>query len=112
MSEKRDAYVEKLKAKMDELNAEIDKLRAKANQAEAELKMNYFEQLEDLQAKRKDVEDKVAELQQIGEKAWEDFREGLENSWEILKISFTKAKSEFQRGYREGLEDNGTDGSQ
>jgi predicted nucleic acid-binding Zn-ribbon protein len=112
MSKKRDAYVEKLRAKMDEWNAEIDKLKTKADQAEAELKMDYSEQLEDLQAKHKDIEDKLAELQQTGEGAWEDLREGLEKSWEILRISFSKAKSEFQRGYREGLEDNGFDGSQ
>ena len=30
MTEKRDAYVQKLKAKMAEWNAEIDKLHAKA----------------------------------------------------------------------------------
>ncbi|MBN2033275.1 MAG: hypothetical protein JW836_08370 [Deltaproteobacteria bacterium] len=101
----RDAYVQKLKAKMDEWNAEIDKLAAKADQADAELKIKYHKQVEDLRAKRKEVEDKIAELQQAGEGAWEDLREGLENSWEILKTSFTKAKSEFDRGYRKGREE-------
>ena len=41
MTEKRDAYVQKLKAKMDEWNAEIDKLAAKADQADAETKIKY-----------------------------------------------------------------------
>jgi len=101
MTEKRDAYVQKLKAKMDEWNAEIDKLAAKADQADAEAKIEYHKQVEDLRAKRKDLEDKIAELQQAGESSWEDLKQGLENSWEILKTSFSKAKSEFERGYRQ-----------
>ena len=100
MTEKRDAYVQKLKAKMDEWNAEIDKLAAKADQADAEAKIEYHKQLEDLRTKRKDLEDNIAELQQAGDGAWEDLKQGLENSWDILKTSFRKAKSEFERGYR------------
>ena len=38
MNEKRDDYVEKLKAKLDEWNGEIDKLEAKADQAVSEAK--------------------------------------------------------------------------
>jgi uncharacterized coiled-coil DUF342 family protein len=97
MTEKRDAYVQQLKAKMDEWNAEIDKLQAKTDQAEAEAKIEYHEQIEGLRAKRKEVEDKMAELQQTGEGAWEDLKQGLENSWEILKSAFAKAKSRFER---------------
>lgn len=97
MTEKRDAYVQKLKAKMDEWNAEIDKLKARADQAEAEAKIEYHQQIEDLREKRKEVEDKIAEVQQAGEGAWEDLRQGLENSWEILKAAFARAKSRFEK---------------
>jgi len=105
MTEKREAYVQKLKAKIDEWNAEMDRLAAKADQAEAEAKIEYHRQLEDVRAKRKEVENRLAQLQQAGEGSWEDLKQGLENSWEILKKSFAKAKSEFERGYREGRED-------
>lgn len=101
MSEEREAYVQELKAKMDEWNAEIDKLEAKADQAKAESKIEYEKQLANLRAKRKEVDEKIAELQQSSEGAWEDLKQGLENSWEILKTSVTKAKSEFEHGYRE-----------
>jgi uncharacterized coiled-coil DUF342 family protein len=101
----RDAYVEKMKAKLDEWNAEIDKLAAEADQADAETKIEYNKQIVDLRAKRKEMEDKIAEVQQAGEGAWEDLKQGIENSWEILKTSFNRAKSRFERGYREGRED-------
>jgi uncharacterized coiled-coil DUF342 family protein len=102
MTEKRDAYVQKMKARIDEWNAEIDKLAAKADQAGAEAKTAYYQQVEDLRAKRKELEDKIALLQGAGEGAWEDLKEGLENSWEILKTSFSRAKAGFERGYRDG----------
>jgi predicted RNase H-like nuclease (RuvC/YqgF family) len=106
MIEKRDAYVQKLKAQLDEWNADINKLEAKADQAEVRAKIEYHKRIADLRARRKEVEDNIGELQQAGEGAWEDLKQGLENSWEILKISFTKAKSEFERGYKEGREDS------
>lgn len=98
----RDAYVEKMKAKLDEWNAEIDKLAAKADRVKAESKIEYQKQMEDIREKRNDLEDKIAVLQRAGESAWEDLKQGLENSWKILKGSLTRAKSEFERGYREG----------
>jgi hypothetical protein len=98
----RDAYVQKLKTKLDEWNATIDKLQAKADQAEAESKIEYEKQLADLRTKLKNVEKKVSEFEHAGESAWEDLKQGLENSWEMLKAGFSKAKSEFDRGYREG----------
>ena len=102
MSTKRDAYVEKLKAQLDEWNTDIDKLAAKAAQAEAKAKIKYQNQLDDLRAKRDDVRDKLLAVQQAGDGAWEDLKEGLENSWEILKMSFNKAKTEFEKGYKKG----------
>jgi uncharacterized coiled-coil DUF342 family protein len=101
----RDAYVEKLKSQLDEWNADIDKLQAKADQAEAETRIEYQKKLEDLRAKRKDVEEKIVQLQNAGDSAWEDLKQGIENSWEILKVSFTRSKSEFERGYKEGLKE-------
>jgi hypothetical protein len=55
----RDAYVRKLKAKLDEWNAEIDKLQAKAELAEAEAKIEYEKQLADLRAKQPDPFDSI-----------------------------------------------------
>ncbi|MFO7783880.1 MAG: hypothetical protein ACQET7_13380 [Thermodesulfobacteriota bacterium] len=105
MDEKRDAYIQKLRARMDEWNAEIDFLSAKADQAKAETKIEYLKRLEDLRAKRRDLQEKIVEVEQAGESAWEDLKQGLENSWTIFKTSLTKAKSEFERGYKGEKED-------
>lgn len=98
----RDVYVKKLKAMLDEWNALIDKHQAKANQLEAESKTEYQKQLSDMRSMRDGVDGKISTLEQAGESAWEDLKQGLDNSWDILKASFQKAKSEFDRGYEEG----------
>jgi hypothetical protein len=36
-------------------------------------------------------------VQQAGEGAWEDFKQGLDNFWEILNAAFVKAKSRFEQ---------------
>ncbi|HDQ41290.1 MAG TPA: hypothetical protein ENN39_09725 [Desulfonatronum sp.] len=105
MSEKKDAYVQKLKAKIDEWNAEIDKLTAKAEQAEANMKIKYQQQVEELRAKRRELDDKIADLQNTGESAWEELKQGAEESWGVWKASFSKAKAAFENGYQEGRKD-------
>jgi uncharacterized coiled-coil DUF342 family protein len=102
MSEKRDAYVQKLKARIDEWNADMDKLTARADQADAEAKIECNKKLKELRSKINDVEDKIAALQQAGEDSWEEIMVGLEKTWDAFKESFTKAKSQFEKGYREG----------
>lgn len=96
MTEKRDAYVEKLKSKLDQWNAEIDEIEAKADQTEAESKIEYEKQLEDLRAKRKNVEDKIVELQQAGDGAWEDLKAGVEIAWDSLGNAIKSAASRFK----------------
>jgi prefoldin subunit 5 len=101
MSEDKDAYVKKLKATMDEWNAQIDKLAAKTNQMEAKAKIQYQKQIEDLRRELDDVDNRITELKQSSEGVWQDLKQGVENSWGILKASFAKAKSEYIRGYKE-----------
>lgn len=105
MTEKKDAYVQKLKAKVDEWNADIDKLSAKADQAQADLKLRYLEQIEELKGKRNEVEAKLEALQEASGSAWDEIKEGLEESLTIWKDSFSKAKAAFGQGFRDGKKD-------
>ena len=71
----KDAYVQKMHAKLDEWNAEIDKLKAKADKAEAESRLEYQKEIETLQKRRKEAEEKLGEVRQAGEGAWEDLKD-------------------------------------
>jgi outer membrane murein-binding lipoprotein Lpp len=96
MSENKEAYVEKLQAKMDEWNAEIKKLEAKARQAEADSKINYEKEVEELRAKRRDLEEKMSQVRESGEGAWKDLKTGIESAWQSLDTAIKSAASRFK----------------
>lgn len=95
MGEARDAYVEKLKAQMDEWNAEIDKLQARADAAQADARAAYQKHLIQLKSKRQVLKEKMDELHHAGEGAWEDVKKGVDTAKHILAESIQSAKSRF-----------------
>jgi regulator of replication initiation timing len=97
MSEKRDAYVRKMKAKLDQWSADIDMLKAKISEASAEKQIEYKQRMEKLREKRKELEQKLAEMEKAGESTWENFKQSTEASWEALKEGFAAAKAAYKR---------------
>jgi len=94
---KRDAFIQKLHAKIDEWNADIDKLAAKTQQAEADARIEYQEQIDALKHQRQEVENQLADLKQSGEGAWEDLRAGLDLAFESMNEAVKSAMSQFNK---------------
>lgn len=94
---KKDAYLEKLHAKLDEWNAEIDKLKAKLDAAGAEKRVEYQEQIQNLKQKQKEVEQKMATIRSAGGDAWEDLKKGVESAWDAMESAMKAAKSRFNK---------------
>ena len=92
----RDLYVEKMKANLDAWNASIDKLEAQAKHAEADMKLKYREQLDELKRHRAVTNAKLAELRAAGDGAWEDMRGGLESAWDAMEKAVKSATSRFR----------------
>ena len=95
MSETRNAYVNKIKAKLDEWNAEIDKLEAKSRKKEAETRVAYQERIDDLKEKRRSAGKELEKLQSAGKDAWEDLKKGVEGASKALSDALQSAKSKF-----------------
>ena len=93
---KKDAYIQKLHAKIDEWNADIDKLTAKASQVEAESKIEYQKQIETLKNKRDEIEKKATEISRSGEEALDDLKAGIDLAWEAMSEAIKSATSRFQ----------------
>ena len=93
---KKQAYEKKFKAQLDELNAKIDVLKAKAKQAEASVQADYYETIEDLQKKRSEAQNKLRSLREAGDSAWEDMKQGVEDSWAAFAAAVKSAYSRFQ----------------
>ena len=92
----RQAYIEKMKARLDEWNADIEKLEARAKRAEADAQIGVQKQLDQLKATRDDAAKRLRELQDASADAWEVMRQGAEAAWEDMANAFKEATSRFK----------------
>jgi len=76
---KKDAYIEKAQAKIEEYACKLDELKAKAKGEVAGLKIELLEQI-----------DKLAELTDSAEDKWEDLSTRFEVLADDLGTSFRK----------------------
>lgn len=95
MSDK-ELYKQKFQAQLDEWKADIEQLKAKSLGAktDAQLEMNGL--IEDIEAKFKTAGDKLGEISDAGESAWESVKAGAESAWESLKSSMHNAAAKFK----------------
>ena len=87
--EKRDLYLEKISAK-------LEGMRGKADEIQADMKLEYLNQVEKLEGKRDGLKEKYEQLRKASESSWEDMKEGTENAWNELKESVAKATEHFK----------------
>lgn len=92
---KKEAYQKQVEAKLNEWKAEVDKLRAKADQADMEMRIKYHEQIDELQARKKEVRSRLDSLQRAGEESWQELKKGLEEASDSLSKAFSSIKSKF-----------------
>lgn len=93
----KDTYIEKLKAQLDEWSAQIDSLELTAQQVDTEVRASIQAHIDDLKAKRDEALQKLAELQDATEEAWEEVKKGSETVWETIKQTFEHAKAKFEK---------------
>lgn len=96
MGEKRDVYVSKLKSQLDEWNSTIDRMQEAAKVAKLDAELEYRNRLAKLRERRDELQDKIGELQDAGEDAWQTLREGAEKAQQELKMAFDEAKQRFK----------------
>lgn len=93
---KRDDFIERVKANLDAWNAEIDILVARAREAGDEARVKYHDDIERLKRHRDETRELLEELQQTSEAAWGTLHQGLEESWERLRKACRDAASHFK----------------
>ncbi len=96
MAGTKEAYLEKLKAKMAEWQAEIDKLKAKAQQSKADAKIELEKRVGDLETRRQEVEKKMQELREASGSAWENIKAGAQRAYDNLDQAVRSAKEKFK----------------
>lgn len=92
----KDAYLQKIEAQLEDWKSEIDKMKAKADKADADMKLEYYEKIEELRTKQQAAQEKFTELKNAGEDAWEDLKAGVELAGVSLREALESASSRFQ----------------
>jgi len=93
---KKDDYVKKMQAQLDDWSAKIEALKTKADKVRAEAKEDYAKQIEELRTRKKALNTKLAALKKSGDGAWEDLKEGLEQARDSLAAAIKTASSRFK----------------
>lgn len=94
--EKRDLYLQKINAEVEQYSAKLSGMRGKAAEADADMKLEYLKQMEILEGKRDDLKEKYEQLRKATESSWEDMKEGTENAWNELRKSVAKVTEHFK----------------
>jgi predicted nucleic acid-binding Zn-ribbon protein len=92
----KDAYQEKMAARLREWRANIDALKARADQAEAEQKIKYYDEIESLRTKQQQVQEKLEELRTASAGAWDEVKAGVEGAWADLQDAAQRAADKFK----------------
>jgi len=94
---KRDEYIEKLKAQLDQWNAEVAKWEAKTKGAQAGLRIDYEKQLEAFRNQRNQALEQMHKVQAATGDAWLDLVRGADDAWKKMQEAFEKASSHFHK---------------
>jgi len=87
---KKDAYVEKAQAKIDEHSAKLDQLRAQFKGEVSNKKIEAYEKIEKLEAKLNTAKSRLAEIIGSAEDKWEDLTDRLESLGDEVGASVKK----------------------
>lgn len=96
MNTKKEIYRQKAQAKFDQMNAQIEELLARFNETKADAKLKIKDQFEDLTDQQETVEQKIEQIKDFGEEAWQDMSSGLDNAFDELEDSFKQATRKLE----------------
>ena len=101
MPTNKDEYLNQMKKKYDELNyrwsRERDKFEAGLQHTSADARNEFEAKREEYRKFRSEVKEKIVDLDVASDNAWEDLKDGAENSWKSLSKAFDKAASHFKK---------------
>jgi len=94
---KRDEYVDKLKAQLEQWNTQVTQWEAKAGEAQAHLRAGYEKQLQAVRRQRNEAMEQMRRVQAASGDAWMDLVQGADDAWSKMREAFEKARTHFNK---------------
>lgn len=91
----KEAHQEKIEAQIREWSAKLQEFKAKADKASAEAKIQMYQQIDNLQAKKEAAQQKLNEIKAAGAESWEALKAGSEKALAEMKKTWEEMKSKF-----------------
>ena len=82
---KRDEFVARMKAHLDEWGEELHRLESQVGDAKADVSHKYRQTIAELREKQREAETKLEDVRHAGEEAWEEFKDEAERTWAAFK---------------------------
>ncbi len=89
----KEAFKQKLSAKLEEYKADFEKLKAQTKGAYAEGQLEGSEEGKTIRAKMEEAKSKLKEFEENSDEKWEDLKTDMEKTWSGLQNSFDKLKN-------------------
>ena len=96
MTDNRNEFIERTKEKLDVLDARIEMIEAKANEKQGEARRELEDKLQEFRDAKSDLSDRLTELKNSGGDAWDEVKDGIEQSWNTLSASLERATARLQ----------------
>ncbi|KZY27809.1 hypothetical protein A3725_16370, partial [Alcanivorax sp. HI0035] len=78
----RNAFIEKIKGKLNELDNEFDQLQVKADKASEDVRHKWESRKLELKEKRQELAAWLDELRNDSNARWEDVKASVEKTWD------------------------------
>jgi hypothetical protein len=91
----KEAWKRRIEAQLDEWKAETEKWKARTKRKKAESDIEIDNILNDLENKQEIARKKLQKLEESGNEAWDEIKEGIESAANELKDTYNKASKKF-----------------
>lgn len=95
--ETKEAYEKKIEAQLDQWRAEIEELKTRADKAEAEARVEYYQDIEKLQSMQEALRQKLYDFRNAGDDAWKDIKGGIDSAIDTFGDALKSAASRFKQ---------------
>jgi len=93
----KEAYKQKINAELGLAQAKLVEFKAEAKNSAADIRVKYNEHLDELQLMVDTTKEKLKELDDAGEDAWEHLKEGIEKAWNSLGIALKDMSEKYKK---------------
>lgn len=95
MSTKK-AYKQKIEGELELALAKLTELKARAKISSADFRIRYNKRFEELDLQVAATKDKLKELEEAGEDAWENLKGDVEKAWGSLSAAVLETAAKFK----------------